>query len=280
MKQVADWLKKRIPADSKFNNTFNVISEFKLNTVCKSAKCPNIIDCFGKGIATFLILGNTCTRHCSFCNIGKGIPDNVDLNEPVKIAAAVEKLQLKHVVITSVTRDDLFDKGAIQFNKTINAIRRLNKEIKIEVLTPDFCGEKEAIDIVLSAKPDIYNHNLETVPRLYPLVRIGADYSMSINLLEYVKKTVNIPTKSGIMLGIGETEEEVISLMEDLRKVNCDMLTIGQYLRPSEKNIPVHQFIKPEKFNMFKDIALNMGFSDVVSMPFARSSLNIEVINN
>lgn len=273
----ANWLIKRLPASSKFEDTLKIISNLGLNTVCQSAKCPNIWDCFGSGIATFLILGKTCTRNCSFCSVKKGQEaDEVDFEEPFKIREAVEKLNLSHVVITSVTRDDLPDYGATQFYKVLEQIHSLNKKITVEVLTPDFCGSIEAIDIVIKAEPDIYNHNLETVPRLYPLVRPQAIYIRSLNLLKYVKKSV-IKTKSGIMVGLGEKDEEIIQVMKDLRGVGVDMLTIGQYIRPSLNNIPVYEFVLPEKFIEYKNIAYKLGFENVVSMPFARSSLKVGI---
>ncbi|NLV76720.1 MAG: lipoyl synthase, partial [Tissierellia bacterium] len=233
--------------------------------------------CFQRGTATFMISGRNCTRNCTFCNVTKAKPDEVDPMEPEKIAKAVSKLGLKHAVITSVTRDDLEDQGANQFAKVVEEIRKSTPEVTIELLIPDMQGNKELIDIILNSEPNILNHNVETVPELYNKVRPMAVFERSIELLGYVKKTKpNIKTKSGMMLGLGETKEQVINVFKRLREVNCDILTLGQYLQPSKAHIPVVEYISPEQFDEYKKIALSMGFKKVASAPLVRSSYYAE----
>ena len=272
------WLKKTVDYSQGIDITKTILKEFNLNTVCRSARCPNIFDCFSKKRATFLILGNNCTRNCGFCYIGKGDPEKVDEDEPDKIAEAAFRLGLRHIIITSVTRDDLADGGSTHFARTIHAIRkRFNRTIGIEVLVPDFKGNTPDINRVVEAGPDIFGHNVETVPRLYKRVRPGANYRQSINVLGLVKgRAPDLITKSALMLGLGERDQEVISVMKVLRKANCDMLAIGQYLRPSPQQVEVKNFISPEKFLMFKEVGARLGFKDVQSGPFVRSSYQMK----
>ncbi|NIQ38654.1 MAG: lipoyl synthase [Proteobacteria bacterium] len=267
------WLRKKIDFAS-LGAMGAITKELRLHTICESAMCPNQSDCFGRGTATFLILGDRCTRGCGFCNVGHDRPEPIDLNEPIRVAEAVKRLGLRYAVITSVTRDDLEDGGAEHFARTIRAVKALSREVKVEVLVPDFL---HAIETVIEARPEVINHNLETVPRLYERVRPGADYQRSLNLLKTVKRTEeSIYTKSGLMLGLGEAEEEVVRVMEDLRHVGCDMLTLGQYLAPSRSHLPVQTYIHPEKFTAYKDVADDMGFLFVASGPFIRSSYAAE----
>ncbi len=271
------WIKKQVN-EREIEKINSVIADYNLHTVCQSAKCPNISECFSRNKVTFMILGNVCTRNCKFCSVMKGKPLPVDIEEPKRIADAVKKLQIKHVVITSVTRDDLPDGGAQQFVRTIEEIRNRIKKIIIEVLIPDFQGSKKSIELIVKAKPDIISHNIETVPELYFGVRPEASYNRSINLLTLVKNFAimnpqqNILTKSGLMLGLGETKQEVIDVMQDLRKVDCDMFTLGQYLQPKKENLPVKEFILPNEFQKYKEIGEKMGFASIVSGPFVRSS--------
>jgi len=268
-----EWLKKKIPGCGDAQGTRNLIGDLGLNTVCSSARCPNQGECYSRRTATFLILGGVCTRNCRFCAVDKGIPPPPDPMEPQKVAVAVAALGLEHAVITSVTRDDLTDGGACHFVATIKAIRETSPEATIEVLTPDFKGLLRPVDMISSALPEVYNHNLETVPRLYRRVRPGAGYRRSLTLLERVKiKQPRIKTKSGIMLGLGESYNEVIKVMADLRSVDCDIITIGQYLSPSERHLEVQEFVRPEVFQSYRDTALKMGFRNVACGPFVRSS--------
>jgi lipoic acid synthetase len=253
--------------------TLETLKQYGLNTICRSALCPNQGECLACGTATFLILGDHCTRNCTFCAVAKGIPLPPDPEEPEKLAQAVAVLRLRHVVITSVTRDDLPDGGAGHFSATLSALHRNVPDATIEVLTPDFCGQEQAIDTVIAAGPDVYNHNVETVARLYDLVRPKAIYSRSLNLLRHVKaKAPGIFTKSGLMLGLGEEFSEVVAVLQDLRSVGCDCLTIGQYLQPSSAHLPVKRFITPEEFAVYKAEAIRAGFVHVESGPFVRSS--------
>ncbi len=266
------WINKKINLkDCK--DVHSLLENLNLNTVCLQARCPNISECFSGGVATFLILGKTCTRSCNFCAVNKGIPKKVDLDEPHRVAEAVNRLKLKHVVITSVTRDDLPDGGASVFVDTIFQIRKINSKLRIEVLIPDFRGDCESIRKVIQAKPDVFAHNVETVPRLYAEVRKGARYIRSLEVLKISKKTdKSIYTKSGIMLGLGETEQDVRDVFSDLRKISCDFLSIGQYLAPSLKHVAVKEYITPEKFATYKREALKAGFLFVESAPYVRSS--------
>ena len=267
------WLKVKLSWNQNYRQVKKLLSTAGLNTVCQEANCPNIRECFGNRTATFLILGKVCTRGCSFCNIQKGIPAKVDSNEPKKVAQAVKNLNLKYVVITSVTRDDLEDGGASIFAESISQVKKMSHQVKVEVLIPDFGGSRKSLEIVLKAKPDVLNHNLETMKRLYPLVRKGADYKRSLEILHLAKSyDKNLITKSGIMVGLGERWEEVVETIKDLRKVDCEILTIGQYLSPSENHLPTERYYTPEEFEKLKDIALELGFSGVHSGPLVRSS--------
>ncbi len=267
-----EWLRKKVVAGEQ-TAMRALLSELQLNTVCQQALCPNISECFGCGQATFLILGRDCTRQCSFCNVEKGVrPLPPDPDEPRRVAEAVVRLQLTHVVITSPTRDDLPDGGAGQFAATVAAIRAASPTTRVELLVPDFGGDLQALQTVLQAGPDILAHNLETVPRLYE-VRKGADYARSLTVLQTaVKLAPDIPVKSGLMLGLGETEQEVVAVMQDLRQVGCSYLSLGQYLAPSRRHQPVAAFIPPERFEALREQALALGFRHVESGPYVRSS--------
>jgi lipoic acid synthetase len=270
-----EWLRIRAPDRASLEKMKGLLDGLELHTVCEEACCPNQGDCFSKGTATFLIMGDICTRNCRFCAIKKGQPLPLDTNEPRNIAQAVHALKLKYVVITSVTRDDLPDGGAGHFANTINAVRSSNLNIKIEVLIPDFNGSLEPLEIIINTRPDVINHNLETVPSLYSKVRPKAGYRQSLALLKHVKQmNSNILAKSGLMLGLGESDEEIMRVMEDLRQVGCDLLTLGQYLQPSSEHYPVRKYINPEVFERLRAIALGMGFDAVASAPLVRSSFN------
>ncbi len=252
-----------------------ILKDLNLHTVCQNALCPNISECFGKGTATFMILGNVCTRNCRFCAVTTGEAQPVDNDEPGRLAAAVRKLGLRHVVITSVTRDDLPDGGAIHFAKTIDELHKEVPEITVEVLTPDFQGNEDSLKTVILSRPDIFNHNLETVPRLYPIVRHGADYRRSLLILNRARELdPEIPTKSGIMLGLGEERSEVSEVMRDLRDVGCSIITVGQYLSPSRSHIRIKKYVHPEVFLDIEREAKELGFLYVACGPFVRSSFN------
>jgi len=269
------WLKKRIPPFQDLQKVRSILNGTDLHTVCEEARCPNLGECFSSGTSTFLILGRVCTRNCGFCAVEHGVPVSIDETEPEKVAQAIRKMGLQYVVITSVTRDDLSDGGASLFAKTIQAIRALGPKIKVEVLIPDFQGDSTSLEIVLKEGPDVLNHNIETIARLYPRVRPLADYIRSLNLLKSSKKSFPyILTKSGFMLGLGEIREEVLELLRDLREVGCDFLTIGQYLQPRPDRLPVVRFIPPEEFEEYKKIGEEMGFRVVSSGPFVRSSFH------
>jgi len=266
------WLNKKINLKD-LNQTKELLTDLNLNTVCEKALCPNIGECFSNGQATFMILGDVCTRNCRFCGVAKGEPKEVDLDEPLRVAQAVKRLNLKHVVITSVTRDDLELQGADIFNKVVKEIKENTQAESIEVLIPDFQGKKKLFDLVIEAKPDVINHNVETVPALYNQVRPLANYRVSLEVLRYTKeKDPSIFTKSGLMLGLGEADNEVLKVLDDLREVDCDFLTLGQYLNPSKNHYPVVDFITPEKFEEYKEEALKRGFKFVASAPYVRSS--------
>ena len=271
-----EWIK--VTSFSKnLNLTASIVNDQRLTTVCEEALCPNISECWNKKHATFMILGDVCTRSCSFCNIQTGKPIDVDPFEPLRVAKAVKSLNLKHVVITSVDRDDLHDGGANHFVKTISKIRDLNNEVSIEILTPDFKNKINAINKIIRCNVDVFNHNLETVKRLYSEVRPGADYNNSLNLLNTFKlNSLNTFTKSGIMIGLGENEDEIVSLMDDLIENGVDFLTIGQYLRPSKKHYPVIEYHHPDYFDHLKEIAIHKGFKIVSSTPFTRSSYHAD----
>lgn len=274
-KRKPDWLKVKLEHSDNFKKVQALTRSLSLNTVCTEANCPNRLECHNKGTATFMILGNTCTRNCRFCNVTSGTPTDVDPLEPIHVAEAIQKLNLRHAVITSVTRDDLVDGGASHFANVINCIRKLNPSTTVEVLIPDLKGNWNGLKTITDAKPEILNHNIETVPSLYSTVRPQAIYSRSLELLKMVKKLdSSILTKSGFMLGLGENDDEVISLLKDLRTYECDIVTIGQYLQPSKNHIELVEYVHPDKFNKFKDIGMDMGFRYIASAPLVRSSYN------
>ena len=267
------WIRVKINNSNVFLETRKIIRDKNLITVCEEASCPNISECWSKKHATFMILGDTCTRACAFCNVKTGTPNKVDLLEPEKIASSVKELGLNHVVITSVDRDDLNDGGAQHFANVVNATKLLNENTTVEILTPDFLRKKDSYKIVVDANPDVFNHNLETVPSLYLKVRPGSRYFQSLNLLSNVKiYNPNIFTKSGLMVGLGETKDELCQVMDDLRCANVDFLTIGQYLQPTPRHYPIKNFITPDEFNTYKEIAYSKGFLMVSSSPLTRSS--------
>jgi lipoic acid synthetase len=267
------WIRVKAPGTNAFDATRSVLRARRLTTVCEEAACPNIGECWGKRHATFMIMGDTCTRACAFCNVATGKPGPLDASEPARVARAVAELGLTHVVVTSVDRDDLADGGACHFAETIAAIRRLAPLTSIEVLTPDFLRKDGALDIVIAASPDVFNHNVETVPSLYRRIRPGADYSHSLALLKLAKELdPALFTKSGIMLGLGETEDEVLSVMDDLRDAQVDFLTIGQYLQPTRKHAAIDRFVTPQEFDSYGGMAYAKGFLLVASSPLTRSS--------
>jgi len=274
-KRLPPWFKIRITTNDRFLDVRKLIQSRKLHTVCQSAACPNQKECWNAGTATFMILGNICSRWCRFCNVPKGSPAGIDAEEPERIADAVLSLQLRYAVITSVTRDDLADGGADIFAQTIQAIRSKLPGCRIEVLIPDFLGSFTSLRVVLDAKPDVLNHNVETVPSLYPSVRPQAVYQRSLDLLSNAKSCGAV-TKTGIMLGLGEREDEISAVLHDLISVKCDILTIGQYLQPGHNHLPVKKYYKPEDFFRFRDQALSMGFSRVDAGPLVRSSYHAE----
>lgn len=272
-----EWIRTKIQGGSASNQVKSTLGDLSLNTVCDEANCPNRMECFERGTATFMILGRNCTRNCTFCNVTREKPDQVSEIEPEKIGQAVSKLRLKHAVITSVTRDDLKDQGANQFRKVVEEIRKTSPHVSIELLIPDMQGNEDLIDIIINSEPDILNHNVETVPALYDKVRPMAIFDRSIQVLNYVKQVKpHMRTKSGIMLGLGERKDQVIGVLKKLRQVDCDMLTLGQYLQPSTSHIPVVEYIRPEKFEEYEEIAKKMGFKRVASGPLVRSSYYAE----
>ncbi len=275
--QRPEWIRVKAPVSVEYQNTQNLMRESKLNTVCEEAACPNIGECWSKRHATIMILGSVCTRACAFCNIKTGRPDLLDPHEPERVAMALATLGLRHVVITSVDRDDLPDGGASHFAQTIEAIRRTSPTTTIEILTPDFLRKPGALEIVVAAKPDVYNHNLETVPRLYATVRPGARYFHSLNLLKRVKELdSSIFTKSGLMVGLGEEKTEIYQVMDDLRSAEVDFLTIGQYLQPTPKHHPLMRYATPEEFKAYETMAHGKGFHMVSASPLTRSSYHAE----
>ena len=276
--RLPEWLRITLPTSDSFARTRSLLDELKLHTVCESAKCPNHWECWSKGTATFMIAGDRCTRACGFCAVSTAKPLALEADEPARVAEATRRMQLKHVVITAVARDDLADGGAEHFQRTIEHVRELNPGIVIEVLVPDFNGNDAAIESVLAANPHIFNHNLETVRRLTPGVRHRATYDRSLSVLAKVKarRGHSIYTKSGVMLGLGETEEELFQAMRDLRAADCDMLTLGQYLQPTLRHLPVIEFVPPEKFAEYKIIAEELGFVHVASGPMVRSSYHAD----
>lgn len=269
------WLKVKLPTGDNYSDVRNLMRKNKLNTVCEEAKCPNIAECWNNRTATFMILGDTCTRSCGFCNIKVGIPNELDLNEPIRVAESVVELNLRHVVITSVDRDELKDGGASIFSETVKLIRRDKPDCTIEILIPDFRGDENSFKIIMQNPPDILNHNLETVKRLYHVVRPQAKYQRSLDLIRWFSDK-GLRTKSGIMVGIGEEKEEVVELMSDLVAKGCQILTIGQYLQPTKMHLPVDRFVTPEEFLYYKEEGLKIGFKAVESAPLVRSSYHAD----
>jgi len=266
-----EWLKTQLQSNDQFVKVNQIVKNHNLHTICTSGKCPNISECWNRGTATFMILGEICTRSCKFCNTLSGRPLPPDPNEPMNIAESIKLMKLHHAVITSVDRDDLIDGGAAHWAETIRAIKKINPEITLEVLIPDFDGKTEFLDTIIDEKPNIISHNLETVRRLTPQIRTKAKYQTSLSVLNYVSSQNVIP-KTGIMVGLGETKEEIIELMRDALNSNCRIITIGQYMQPSRQNIPVSEYITLEKFEEYKQIGLKMGFKIVESAPLVRSS--------
>lgn len=268
-----EWLKIKLRGNSGFQKVEHLLEDLNLNTVCKEANCPNRGECYSSGTATFMIMGRECTRKCRFCNVKDGVPKGLDRDEPKNVAQAVEILKLNYVVVTSVTRDDIEDGGADHFAKTIDAVKEIKGDVKIEVLIPDLGGDRNSLGKVLGAVPDVLNHNIETVPRLYEAVRPEAEYKRSLMVIRDTKEIdPGIKTKSGIMLGLGETRDEVIQVFKDLREHSCDLLTIGQYLSPSKEHYPVQEYITPEEFQWYREKALEIGFEGVAAGPLVRSS--------
>jgi lipoic acid synthetase len=270
-----DWLKVRLPSGENYKNVYELMRKSKLNTVCEEAKCPNLAECWNRKTATFMILGDTCTRSCGFCNVKVGLPTELDLDEPRRVAESVEAMGLKHAVITSVNRDELKDGGASIFSETVKLIRQKMPDTTIEILIPDFKGEVESFQIILQNPPDILNHNLETVKRLYHAVRPQAKYERSLELIQWFRKN-GLRTKSGIMVGIGETKEEVLELITDLYEHGCEIMTIGQYLQPTKNHLPVHRFVTLDEFKSYKEFGLKIGLKAVESSPLVRSSYHAD----
>ncbi len=270
-----DWLKVRLPSGDNYREVLSMMRKSKLNTVCEEAKCPNLAECWNNRTATYMILGDTCTRTCGFCDVKTGKPTFLDFDEPSRVAQSVVDLGLKHVVITSVNRDELKDGGAIIFSKTIELIRKNSPECTIEILIPDFQGDESAFEIIMQNPPDILNHNLETVPRLYHAVRPQANFQRSLDLIKWFK-TRGLKTKSGIMVGIGEKMEEVLDLMKVLKNHDCDIMTIGQYLQPTKTHLPVDRYVTLEEFALYKETGIKIGFKAVESGPLVRSSYHAE----
>lgn len=266
------WLRVKLPTGKKYTELRGLVDKYKLNTICTSGSCPNMGECWGEGTATFMILGNICTRSCGFCGVKTGRPETVDWDEPEKVARSIKIMRIKHAVVTSVDRDDLKDMGSIIWAETVKAIRRMNPDTTLETLIPDFQGNTRNIDRIIEVGPEVVSHNMETVKRLTREVRIQAKYERSLEVLNYLKQSGLPRTKSGIMVGLGEREDEVIKTMEDLRNVGLDILTIGQYLQPSKKHLPVKEFITPEQFKKYELIGLDLGFRHVESGALVRSS--------
>lgn len=270
------WLRVKLPTGEKYTQLRGLVDKYNLHTICTSGSCPNMGECWGEGTATFMILGNICTRSCGFCGVKTGRPETVDWEEPEKVARSIKIMNIKHAVITSVDRDDLKDMGSIIWLETIQAIRRMNPETTLETLIPDFQGVHKHLDRIVEANPEVVSHNMETVRRLTREVRIQAKYDRSLEVLQYLKQQGIRRTKSGIMLGLGETEEEVIETLHDLRKHNVDVVTIGQYLQPTKKHLPVKEFITPEQFKKYEEIGKSLGFRHVESGALVRSSYHAQ----
>ncbi len=281
VRKLPQWLKRPMPAGRTFCHTDEVLNELGLETICINANCPNRGECWGRGTATVLILGNVCTRGCRFCSVAKGKPSPPDAQEPAKLAEMARRMKLRYLVITSVDRDDLPDGGAGHFKNCINKVREEIPEMKFEILTPDFAGcQEEAIEILADALPFVFAHNIETVPCLYRIARSGGDYQRSLNLLKIAKESYqNIATKSSLMLGLGESDAEVEQVLKDLRSIGCDRITIGQYLKPSRNSLEVAEYIQPEKFDFWRHKCIDLGFRWVMSSPFTRSSYFAEQEN-
>ncbi|MEA1885411.1 MAG: lipoyl synthase [Thermotogota bacterium] len=276
-KRKPEWIRTKIRSTQETKDVNAIIGKFGLNTVCKEANCPNRMECFSRKTATFMILGRICSRNCTFCDVTHGKPQPVDYEEPKHLALAVKEMGLKYVVVTSVTRDDLPDGGAAHFARVIREIRQISEDIGVEVLIPDFKGDEEALKVVVEAKPKVINHNIETLKRLYPDLRPQADYERTLTLLKRVKEMdKGIISKSGFMVGLGETEDEVGQLMTDLRKHDCEILTIGQYLQPSKNHYPVIEYVHPETFKKYEEMGYALGFRHVVSGPLVRSSYHAD----
>ena len=266
------WLKVKLPVGKKYTELRKLVDNYGLNTICASGSCPNMGECWGEGTATFMILGNICTRSCGFCGVKTGRPETVDWDEPEKIARSIKLMEIKHAVITSVDRDDLKDMGTIIWTETVEAIRRMNPNTTLETLIPDFQGIEKHLDTMIAVGPEIISHNMETVKRLTREVRIQAKYERSLEVLRYLKANGQRRTKTGIMLGLGETKEEVIETLHDIRNANVDVVTLGQYLQPSKKHLPVQRFVTPDEFEEYKKIGLALGFRHVESGALVRSS--------
>tara|TARA_B100000524_G_scaffold245404_1_gene131637 strand:+ start:470 stop:1417 length:948 start_codon:yes stop_codon:yes gene_type:complete len=266
------WLRVKLPTGKKYTELRGLVDKYKLNTICTSGSCPNMGECWGEGTATFMILGNICTRSCGFCGVKTGRPESIDWDEPEKVANSIKVMGIKHAVLTSVDRDDLKDMGSIIWSETVKAVRRLNPGITLETLIPDFQGIKKHIDKIIDVAPEVVSHNMETVRRLTREVRIQAKYERSLEVLKYLKDRGQRRTKTGIMLGLGETADEVIETLHDLKKVNVDVVTIGQYLQPSKKHLPVKKFVTPEEFKKYESIGYDLGFRHVESSALVRSS--------
>lgn len=272
MKRLPDYLKRPIINTETTKTVRNILKNHCLNTVCENARCPNKNECYTKHTATFLIMGNVCTRNCRYCNISGGIPEELNENEPKEVANAIKELGLKYAVITSVTRDDIPDGGADHFAKTIEEIRKISPNTKIEILTPDFNGDKNSLDIIIKAMPEVFNHNIETTKQVFKKARPKGNYQTSLEVLKYVKDNSNIKTKSGLMVGLGETFEEIEETFEDLKNVGCDILTVGQYIQPSKKHLEVEKYYTLEEFEKIKDLAKKVGFKNFQIGPLVRSS--------
>ena len=272
MKRLPDYLKRPIINTETTKTVRNILKNHCLNTVCENARCPNKNECYTKHTATFLIMGNVCTRNCRYCNISGGIPEELNENEPKEVANAIKELGLKYAVITSVTRDDIPDGGADHFAKTIEEIRKISPNTKIEILTPDFNGDKNSLDIIIKAMPEVFNHNIETTKQVFKKARPKGNYQTSLEVLKYVKDNSNIKTKSGLMVGLGETLEEIEETFEDLKNVGCDILTVGQYIQPSKKHLEVDKYYTLEEFEEIKKLAKKVGFKNFQIGPLVRSS--------
>ena len=270
-----DWLKVKLPTGDNYGDVLSLLKEKKLNTVCEEARCPNLAECWNNRTATFMILGNVCTRTCGFCNVKSGMPDDLDLEEPRRVVESIKELNLKHAVITSVNRDELEEGGAEIFKECVRLLREDKPDCTVEILIPDFKGEEKAFNIIMQSPPDILNHNMETVKRLYHAVRPQANYERSLNLIKWFKGK-GLKTKSGIMVGIGETPEEVLKFLQDLINHKCDILTIGQYLQPTKQHLSVDRFVTPEEFALYKTEGMKLGFKIVESAPLVRSSYHAD----